>query len=364
MHSPQAKAMVRTLFLSQQAVSKGLGRPAGLAKSEIRKVSIVGADKICAVLALEQASAGIATVLLTSADAIPAVRKMLHEEAAHLRLSGDKLVQAMERIIVADDPALARASDLVIYHTQSVAMALPPEIVGEAGEVLLISDGQSAAVDKSRKFHAVLNFLAQRMTPVEVMKRDSATDLLLARIVDYVVKLRKTPIVVSDVAGGYVSRVALAYADEGQRMLADGISPIRIENSGVHASMAQGPLAAAGVTPHAGKQRRGDTVSVTEDPYDGAADVDDHKARLLFRQSIEAVRCVEEGVVDDPRIADVGAILGWGFASWTGGPLSYIDMLGVQNFVEHCNALSKKYGSRFSPPQLLLQMDAAGKYFY
>ena len=80
------------------------------------------------------------------------------------------------------------------------------------------------------------------------------------------------------------------------------------------------------------------------------AQADHLKQRLLHRQALEAARCFEENVITDPREADVGAILGWGFAPWTGGPISYIDGIGVKAFTEQCEALAAQYGSRFTPP--------------
>ena len=88
------------------------------------------------------------------------------------------------------------------------------------------------------------------------------------------------------------------------------------------------------------------------------------KTRLLYRQAVEAARCFEEGVVTAARDADVGAILGWGFAPWTGGPLSMIDGIGTAAFVATCDRLAKTYGPRFEPPKLLRDMAARGEGFY
>jgi 3-hydroxyacyl-CoA dehydrogenase/enoyl-CoA hydratase/3-hydroxybutyryl-CoA epimerase len=92
--------------------------------------------------------------------------------------------------------------------------------------------------------------------------------------------------------------------------------------------------------------------------------IEEIRTRLLYRQAVEAARCFEEGVITDPREADVGAILGWGFAPWTGGPISLIDGLGAAEFVKACDALAQKHGARFSPPQLLRDMAAKGETFY
>jgi 3-hydroxyacyl-CoA dehydrogenase/enoyl-CoA hydratase/3-hydroxybutyryl-CoA epimerase len=94
------------------------------------------------------------------------------------------------------------------------------------------------------------------------------------------------------------------------------------------------------------------------------ADVDELKQRLLTIQALEAARCFEEGVITDPRDADVGAILGWGFAPYTGGPISMIDTMGAAEFVTRCETLAAKYGKRFQPNKLLKEMAAAGETFY
>ena len=87
------------------------------------------------------------------------------------------------------------------------------------------------------------------------------------------------------------------------------------------------------------------------------------KARVLSIQALEAARCFEEGVITDPRDADVGAILGWGFAPFTGGPISYIDTMGAAAFVQRCEGFAR-CGDRFAPNRLLREMASAGETFY
>jgi 3-hydroxyacyl-CoA dehydrogenase/enoyl-CoA hydratase/3-hydroxybutyryl-CoA epimerase len=94
------------------------------------------------------------------------------------------------------------------------------------------------------------------------------------------------------------------------------------------------------------------------------AAVEELKKRFLYRQAVEAARCFDEGVVTDPRDADVGAILGWGFAPWTGGPISLIDTVGLAAFVQDCDRMAQAYGPRFAPPQILRDMAEKGETFY
>ena len=93
-------------------------------------------------------------------------------------------------------------------------------------------------------------------------------------------------------------------------------------------------------------------------------DIAELKHRLLAIQALETARCLEEGVLTDVREADVGSILGFGFAPFSGGTLSYIDMMGTQPFVELCRRLEQSRGPRFAPPALLLDLAAKGETFY
>jgi 3-hydroxyacyl-CoA dehydrogenase / enoyl-CoA hydratase / 3-hydroxybutyryl-CoA epimerase len=93
-------------------------------------------------------------------------------------------------------------------------------------------------------------------------------------------------------------------------------------------------------------------------------DIAELKARLLAMQALETARCIEEGVVVDMREADVGSILGFGFAPFAGGTISYIDGMGAKAFVDLCNQLTKKYGDRFKPCKLLRDMAKKDETFY
>jgi len=108
-----------------------------------------------------------------------------------------------------------------------------------------------------------------------------------------------------------------------------------------------------GLAKIAGKTLDPDSVSVR-----------DLKDRFLFVQALEAARCMEENVVTDPREADVGSILGFGFAPFTGGVLSLIDGMGAKAFVARAEELAAVYGARFAPSAGLKEMAAKGETFY
>jgi 3-hydroxyacyl-CoA dehydrogenase/enoyl-CoA hydratase/3-hydroxybutyryl-CoA epimerase len=235
----------------------------------------------------------------------------------------------------------------------------------------------------------------------------------LARALDFVAQIRKTPIVVNDSRGFYTSRVFQTFIHEGMQLLREGVSAALIENAARQAGMPAGPLAVTdevslGLPIKIVRQaeiedstfRRPDSMQVLEKmlqlersgrksgrgfydyPSDGGRkslwrglpdlfphaksqpDVEQVKKRLLYVQSLETVRCLEEGVLTHPADGDLGAVFGWGFPAWTGGTLSLIDTVGVGEFVAECDRLSKQVGQRFAPSQQLREMAAQGRGFY
>jgi 3-hydroxyacyl-CoA dehydrogenase/enoyl-CoA hydratase/3-hydroxybutyryl-CoA epimerase len=86
--------------------------------------------------------------------------------------------------------------------------------------------------------------------------------------------------------------------------------------------------------------------------------------RLMLAQVLEAIKALEEGVLEDIREGDVGAILGWGFAPWSGGPFSWADIMGAEQLVRICDGLAQKCGPRYNAPALLREMAEKGETFY
>ena len=258
-----------------------------------------------------------------------------------------------------------------------------------------------------------------RMLLTEIIVGKESGDKALAVALDYVRAIRKTPIVVNDSRGFYANRCVLNYIQEGHLMLLEGIPATMIENTARMAGMPVGPLSLNDETAldlglkivraaeaDLGKsainpeqktlleemvEKRGRLgrkngkgfydypqgqpkklwpglaellpKKLTREQID-AIDVDELKQRFLIVQAVEAARTFEEKVVTDVREADVGSILGFGFAPWSGGTLSYIDMMGSKAFVDLCKKFEKKYGARFAPPKLLVDMAKKDETFY
>jgi 3-hydroxyacyl-CoA dehydrogenase/enoyl-CoA hydratase/3-hydroxybutyryl-CoA epimerase len=256
-----------------------------------------------------------------------------------------------------------------------------------------------------------------RMMLVEIILGKQTGNKALAAALDYVRAIRKTPIVVNDSRGFYTSRVVGTYIREGHLMLTEGVPAAMIENVGRMAGMPVGPLSlndevavdlawkilkateadlgAKAIDPRQKKllqemvEKRGrfgrkNGKGFYDYPANGPKrlwpglielqpkkllnpdniDIGELKLRLLGIQALETARCFEEKVLTDVREADVGSILGFGFAPFSGGTLSWIDMMGTKRFVELCRKLEKKYGARFAPNKLLIDLAAKGEGFY
>jgi 3-hydroxyacyl-CoA dehydrogenase/enoyl-CoA hydratase/3-hydroxybutyryl-CoA epimerase len=90
---------------------------------------------------------------------------------------------------------------------------------------------------------------------------------------------------------------------------------------------------------------------------------DDIKDRLLFRQVIEALKCLETGVLRSVADGNIGSIMGIGAPAWTGGLIQFVNTYGLEQFSARCEALAAQYGDRFEAPEIVAQKIASGEAF-
>jgi 3-hydroxyacyl-CoA dehydrogenase / enoyl-CoA hydratase / 3-hydroxybutyryl-CoA epimerase len=354
--------------------------------------------------------------------------KLAAERLAKGRATAASRDALLARITASADYAALAGCDLIIEavfedrqakaecYARAQAVIAPGTIFASNTSTLPITSLAQAFPDAARFVGIHFFSPVERMMLVEIIRGRDTGDRALATAFDFVRAIRKTPIVVNDSRGFYTSRVVGTYLREGHLMLAEGVPAAMIENVGRMAGMPVGPLALndevaidlawkilrateADLGPDAidagqrrllsemveqrgrygRKNRKGfydypdkapkrlwpglaELQSAKLDP--DMIDVQEMKDRLLGIQALETARCFAEGVLTDVREADVGSILGFGFAPFTGGTLSYIDMMGTPRFAALCDRLAAKYGSRFAASPLIREMAERNESFY
>ncbi len=427
---PQAGNMVRTLFVSKQAAERGARRPAGVEKSPTKRLAMLGAGMMGAGIANVAAQAGIEVFLLDRDQAAADKGKAHAEEQMKKRLgkgmTPEKMAQALARITPVTDVEALRGCDFVIEAvfedpkikaeiTQRVQAVLGPDVIFGSNTSTLPISSLAKASQKPENFVGIHFFSpVEKMALVEIILGKDTNDAAVAKALDFVAQIRKTPIVVNDSRGFYTSRCFGTYVQEGTQLLAEGVNPALIENVGRQLGMPVGPLAVSDEVSielgHkvtlAAKAALGDAYvpSLADDVaahmvelgrlgrkngkgyYDYPADggkkalwpglaqeyplalnqptADDVRERLLYRQLVECARCFAEGVLVTPQDGDIGAIFGWGFAPYTGGPFSAIDTIGPAKVVEVLDRLAAEHGQRFTPPAQLREMATSGARYY
>ena len=428
--SPVARNIIRTSFISRKAAEKGARRPAGVPKSKVGKVGVLGAGMMGAGIAHVAARAGIDVVLLdrdvpTAEKGRQYSAKVTQKLIASGRMTEDEADAILSRIMATDDFAMLAGCDLIVEavfedlaikaETTAKAEAVISEhaVFGSNTSTLPISELAKSS-KRPAQFIGIHFFSpVDRMSLVEVIMGRQTSAETLAKALDFVAQLGKTPIVVNDSRGFYTSRVFQTLIHEGAAMLGEGVPPAVIENAAKAAGMPVGPLALldelsfdlplaivdqaiaqegakylvpAGVQTlrrmrdelgRGGRKANGGFYDYDDDGkkrlWQGLAElfpekddwnIDDLKARFLYAQAIETVRCLEEGVLETAEDADLGSVYGWGFPIWTGGTISYIDMVGVPAFEREADRLAQLYGARFAPPKLLRDMASKGTQFY
>lgn len=433
LQTTEAFSMIRSLFISMQELNKGARRPAGVEKSEIKKVGIVGAGFMGASIGYVTAAAGIPVVLIDrdmeAANKGKATSEGLVADAVKKsRMSKEQGEGLLSLITPTADYNDIADCDLVIEAvfedrgikktvTEQVEAVLKPDAIFASNTSTLPISGLAENSKRPEQFIGIHFFSpVHKMMLTEVIMGEKTGDKALAVALDYIAAIKKTPIVVNDTRGFYVNRCVLRYMNEAYNMLVEGVPAAMIENSAKMAGMPVGPLAlndetAVDLSYKIMKAMIADLgeaavpkahmeliTKMVEDEgrlgrkagkgfYDYPAkpakkhlwpglkdlfpqldadtlDVDVLKKRYLTTIALEAARTMEEGIVTDPREADVGSILGFGFAPYTGGAVSYIDGMGAKAFVEQCEELAAKYGDHFKPTALLKDMAAKGDTFY
>jgi 3-hydroxyacyl-CoA dehydrogenase / enoyl-CoA hydratase / 3-hydroxybutyryl-CoA epimerase len=429
---PVARNLMRTMFVNKGAADKLAARPKAPPKSRVEKLGVIGAGLMGAGIGHVSAKAGIGVVLLDSTlakaeSAKAGIAALQSKDLAKGKTTRDKIDALLNRIVVTDDFKQFAGVDLIVeavFEDRGVkedvirrAEAVIPDSTVFATNTSTLPVTGLAATAKRPKNVIGLHFFSpvEKMPLVEVIVGVDTSETTIARALDYVGQLRKTPIIVRDSPGFYTSRVFSTFVHEGLKMLEEGVAPALIENAAKMAGFPVGPLAVSDeVTlslqqrilkqqeldgiPERLRIRAGSAVldrmvdelkrpgrrqgggfydyppTATKRLWPGLAkafppaavqsEVRDLQLRFLTIMALESARCFEGGIVSTPSDADIASILGIGYPSWTGGTLSYIDTVGVRTFVHDCKILAERLGDRFEASDWLIKRALAGTPFY
>ncbi|MCI5048127.1 MAG: 3-hydroxyacyl-CoA dehydrogenase NAD-binding domain-containing protein [Aquisalinus sp.] len=430
--SAQTQNMIRSLFVNKQAAEKGAKRPKNVEATTINKVAVLGAGMMGAGIAYVTAKAGMEVVLLDREVAYAEKgkdysRKLNDKGVSRGKLSKEKSEEMLSRITPTENYDDIADVDLVIEAVfedpgikadvikKTEAVIGKDKIFASNTSTLPIT-GLAKHSERADQFIGIHFFSpVDKMPLVEIIPGEESNDLSLATALDYVKKIKKTPIVVKDTRGFYTNRVVPPYCNEAMLMVTEGVNPALIDNCARILGMPVGPLALVDETsqelglriskatreelgeeamprgpvddllelfveklgrkgrksgggfyeyPEGGKKHLWQGLEEHYPLADNQPSQEEVIERLLYSQLVPAAQCFHDGVVFDPESADLGAIFGWGFAPWTGGPMSHIDTIGMEEFVRTAERLAQQHGSRFAPPPSFRDMAEKGEKLY
>lgn len=437
-----SKNMIQAFFFDLQAINSGKLRPEGVERFQATRLGVLGAGMMGAGIAYSAARAGIEVVLKdVSVEAAEKGKSysatVLDKQIARGKMSEESKQEILDRIHPTADAADLAGCDTVIEAVFEDP-ALKAKVYGEVQDVvdkdaLLASNTSTlpitelaAGVNRPEDFIGMHFFSpVDKMPLVEIIKGEKTSDDAVARAIDVVQQIKKTPIVVNDSRGFYTSRVYGTLLTEAAALLEEGVDPQTIERAATMAGFPAPPLAMLDevtltLTQHIRKAaveaaaREG--VELPEQPgqatidrmveefdrkgkstgagfYDYPADAKKHlwpglrehftkpdvqvplvdiQERYLFRMALETAACFAEGVIESAAAANIGSIMGIGFPPLYGGAVQYMQGYegpagsghhGLTGFVARARELAAAYGDRFAPPSYVVDLAERGARF-
>ncbi|WP_187969034.1 FAD-dependent oxidoreductase [Aquibium microcysteis] len=352
------------------------------------------------------------------------IGKLAERQVERGRLSSDDATSLLGRIQTSESYAVAADADMAIeavferldvkqdvLHKLDAAMR-PGTTIASNTSTIPIGSLSTALRDPTRMVGMHFFAPVEAMKLLEIVRADATLERALRDAQMMASAMRKTILTVNDGLGFYTSRVVSSLSSEGMTLIAEGVPPQVIDNLMTTAGFAIGAATLADLTKipllgdilrsmsgpgspksmegskavealaklaAAGRVGRPTGQGLFDYAEDGAAPWpgltalfpatsivphEDVRARLLVTQSLEAVRALEDGVLNDPLSGDVAAVLGWGYPVHLGGPFAYVDGMGAARIVDQARELARDYGSRFDPPALLVAMARDGTRFH
>ena len=428
-----AKNMINAFWFQLNKIKSGVSRPKDIPNFKTKKLGVLGSGLMGHGIAYVSALSGIEVIMIDSTmknvrKGLEKIQSLLDKRIKNGLISEMKKKEVLSRINCSDDYGMLKECDLIIEAVFE-DRKLKGQVTVEA-ENIMRPDGVFASntstipitklAEKSMRpdqFIGIHFFSpVHKMKLVEIIMGKNTSQKTLAKAFDFILQIKKIPIVVNDSFGFYTSRVFERYICEGMALLEEGNPAELIESAGKKAGHPVGPLAVVdeisiGLAAHIRKQSREEMIEKNQkwsiESWDKVIDFMTEKVkrlgrasgsgfydypeggkkylwpqlkryfpisknilpqeemidRMLFAQVIETIRCYEEGVLNSIADANIGSIFGWGFPAFKGGTLQYVNDYGVQKFLKRTIELEKSYGDRFAPPKLLIDFVDQGKTF-
>jgi 3-hydroxyacyl-CoA dehydrogenase/enoyl-CoA hydratase/3-hydroxybutyryl-CoA epimerase len=354
-----------------------------------------------------------------------AIAKSAERDSERGRLRGGTAGEVISRIRATASYDGVATSDIVVEAVferpdlkrdvlkKAAALARPGIPIASNTSSIPIAELASAVLDPSCMLGLHFFSPVERMPLVEVIRTGATSDQTLSRALDFLKCIDKTPVVVRDGLGFFTSRIVTTYSSETMNLLAEGVTPQFIDNAAVNAGFSIGPVSLCDLTTmpllkdifasmrgdgnrisdrgsvaretvgrlaEAGRVGRAKGNGVytyngdVRDPWDGLAaclgtkpsslDEATVRERLLYVQSLEAIRALEDGVVSRPIDGDLASVLGWGYPAHLGGVFSYVDRVGAAEFARRAKDYADRFGGRFEPPAMLIDMARDNRRFH
>jgi 3-hydroxyacyl-CoA dehydrogenase/enoyl-CoA hydratase/3-hydroxybutyryl-CoA epimerase len=425
------------MFFDLQKLNAGASRPKDFPAWKPEKVGILGAGMMGSGIAYVTARAGFPCVLKDVSAAKAAQgkaysAKLLDAAVVRGRTTRVEADEILSRIRPTEDAGALAGCDMIIeavFEDRDLKAKVTKEAEARAGEGALLCSNTSTLpiTGLARAARAPKNFIGlhffspvDKMPLVEIIVGKETSDEALARAFDFVLRIKKVPIVVNDSRGFFTSRVFSTFVMEGVTMLSEGWSPSSIEQAALQNGSPVGPLAVCDevsleLTRHVREQAKKDFAAEGKAYPAGPADAvvdrmclelgrkgkaagggfyeypesgrkllwpglshhfgkpdrarpsdvefQELRDRFLYITALESVRCLEENVLRSVGDANIGSVMGIGAPPWTGGTLQFVNYVGAAKVVERARELAARHGERFEPPRLLVEMASKNRTF-
>ncbi len=402
------------IFFAQQESKKLPAEVTG--DQSVKKLAVLGAGVMGAGIAQAAAKAGLKVVLKDVNDEFlnrgrDTVTKLFDSLVEKRKMTREEADTTVNGMVFTTEYAPLADCDLIIeavLEDLEVKKRVLAEVESvNSGDFIFASNTSSLSIAKmAASARNPANVVGvhffnpvHKMLLVEIVRGPLTSPRTIARALTFALKLDKTTVITGDSPGFVVNRILAPYLREAAILLDEGYAPEEIDKAMKSFGMPMGPLALldevgldiAAKVVHVMRDALGERFSeprvmkgiqdlklVGKKAGSGIYLYEDGKPaglnprlaeilsaekqrtekgciqdRLVLLMANEAVRCIEENVVESAAQLDLALIFGIGFPPFEGGILKYIDSTGVKVVCDKLEMLASVHGFRYEPCALL-----------